>query len=104
MTLRTQQPRLKAADLSIARLPPKTADARYRTSDWKALRQQILQRDAHRCVAPGCMAPAVVVDHILSPRNGGSDDPSNLRSVCRTHDNRVKELPDGTRRNGGRFD
>jgi 5-methylcytosine-specific restriction endonuclease McrA len=93
MALRTVQPPLKTADLSIARLPPKTADPRYRTTDWKALRQQILERDNYQCEAPGCRVRAIVVDHIRSPRNGGSDDPSNLRSVCRTHDNRARSCP-----------
>ena len=104
MALRTIQSRLKSADLSIAKLPPKTADARYTSTDWKRLRVAILQRDGYQCAAPGCTSRALVVDHITSPRSGGSDVPSNLRSLCRTHDNRVKELPDGTRRNGGRFD
>ncbi len=104
MALRTVQSRLKPADLSIAKLPPKTADAHYRSTDWKTLRAAILQRDGYQCAAPGCTSSAIVVDHITSPRNGGTDAPSNLRSLCRTHDNRVKELPDGTRRNGGRLD
>ena len=103
MALRTLQPRLKAADLSIAKLPPKVTDERYRTTDWKTLRQQVLQRDGYRCTAPGCTLHAVVVDHIVSPRNGGSDVASNLRSLCRSHDNQVKEQPDGTRRRGGQF-
>ncbi|UDL95629.1 HNH endonuclease [Lichenihabitans sp. PAMC28606] len=103
MALRTMPSRLKAADLSIAKLPPKTADPRYRTTDWDALRQVIFGRDGHQCTAPGCPARAVVVDHVVSPRNGGSDDPANLRSLCRTHDNQVKEGLDGTRRGDGRF-
>ncbi|WP_131116498.1 HNH endonuclease [Lichenihabitans psoromatis] len=103
MALRTVPSRLKAADLSIAKLPLKTADPRYRTSDWKVLRQVIFAGDSHQCGAPGCMARGVVVDHIVSPRNGGSDEASNLRFLCRAHDNQVKEGPDGTRRGGGRF-
>ncbi|WP_131196361.1 HNH endonuclease [Lichenihabitans psoromatis] len=103
MALRTMPSRLKAADLSIAKLPPKTADPRYRTTDWKALRQVIFARDGGGCTAPGCTSRGVVVDHIVSPRNGGSDEASNLRSLCRAHDNQVKEGPDGTRRGGGRF-
>lgn len=103
MALKVIQSGLRTADLSIAKLPAKTADRRYRTADWKVVREQVLERDGHRCRAAGCAARAVVVDHIVSPRNGGSDALSNLRSLCRAHDNQVKELPDGTRRNGGRF-
>ena len=46
---------------------------------------------------------AVVVDHIVSPRNGGEDALSNLRSLCRLHDNRVKENALGDRRSGGKL-
>jgi 5-methylcytosine-specific restriction endonuclease McrA len=40
---------------------------------------------------PRCGRRAIVCDHIISRRNGGSDDDSNLRSLCRTCDNRLKE-------------
>lgn len=103
MALRLIKPRLATVDRSVAKLPPKTADVRYRTTDWKALRRAILERDGYRCAAPGCTVRAVVVDHKVSPRNGGTDDPSNLRSLCRAHDNQVKEDVAGVRRNGGQL-
>ncbi len=76
-------------------------DPYYRTSAWLALRRQCLTRDRYRCVV--CGHPAVVVDRIVSRREGGRDVLSNLRSLCRAHDNQTKEDARGTRRSGGRL-
>jgi 5-methylcytosine-specific restriction endonuclease McrA len=59
--------------------------------------------DGYRCVVPGCNAPAVVVDHIVPRREGGSDALQNLRSLCRAHDNQVKEAASGIRRTDGKL-
>jgi 5-methylcytosine-specific restriction endonuclease McrA len=80
---------------------PKTVDPRYKTRDWLETRERVLLRDLYRCWVKGCRARAFIVDHIVSPRNGGSDDDSNLRSTCRLHDNRFKEDHTGRRRGGG---
>jgi 5-methylcytosine-specific restriction endonuclease McrA len=45
----------------------------------------------------------VVADHIIRRRDGGADALGNLRSLCRAHDNSVKEAADGRRRGGGRL-
>ncbi len=82
------------------RLPPKTADPFYATPEWRALRHACLTRDGFRCTAAGCDRPAIVADHIVSRRDGGRDELANLRSLCRLHDNRAKELPGGDRRRG----
>lgn len=96
--------RIKAADLSTAKLPPKTADPYYKSGEWLALRRAVLARDGHRCTVAGCAGEGVVVDHIVSRRNGGADAMANLRTLCRAHDSRIKEAPDGSRRGGGRLD
>ncbi len=80
----------------IVRLPPKTADAYYLSADWKTLREACLKRDGYRCVM--CGKPAIVADHVVSRKAGGADALSNLRSLCREHDNRFKERPGGSRR------
>ena len=52
---------------------------------WVRLRQRIMQRDMHLCVpclAKGRPSPATSVDHIIAKAKGGTDDPSNLRSLC----------------------
>lgn len=50
------------------------------TRDWRRLRAQILALDGYRCKK--CGDPAVEVDHIRPVADGGTDYPSNLRSLC----------------------
>ena len=55
-------------------------------SAWQHLRKQILERDGHQCqlrLPDVCTGRASQVDHIISVADGGSDEPGNLRSVCR---------------------
>ena len=99
--LKTLAPRLAFACQAIAEAVPKQADPYYSSSEWRALREARLALDGHRCTHPGCDARAIVVDHVVSRRNGGSDDLQCLRSLCRTHDNRFKEDHTGRRRGGG---
>lgn len=85
---------------SSAHVPMKTADGYYHTTAWKDLREQCLARDAFICqlALPGCTRTATIADHIVSRRNGGADDLTNLRAVCRSCDNRFKENHLGERR------
>ena len=50
------------------------------TRAWRTLRAEILYRDAYRCAL--CPRAASEVDHIVPIAEGGTDDPSNLRSLC----------------------
>lgn len=101
MALKALGPMVAPIDLSVAKLPPKTVDPFYRSKQWRDAKARVLKRDHYHCTAPGCARRAVVVDHIVSRRSGGSDDDSNLRSLCRLHDNRIKEGASGERRSGG---
>jgi 5-methylcytosine-specific restriction endonuclease McrA len=65
------------------------------------LRAARLRIDGYRCVVPGCGRLAVVVDHIVSRKIGGTDTLDNLHSLCRAHDNQVKEAASGIRRTDG---
>lgn len=59
--------------------------ARGYGSKWVKLRARILERDQYLCVpcrARGIIASATSVDHIKPKAKGGTDDPSNLRSLC----------------------
>ena len=76
-------------------------DPYYRSAEWLAVRGEALERDRYTCTVAGCGEPACVVDHILSRRRGGTDDKTNLRSLCRGHDNQLKEKQNGERRSGG---
>jgi len=53
----------------------------------KRIAPAILDRDGHRCVLCGKPCPHPHhhhVDHITRRIDGGSDDPANLRTVCRS--------------------
>ena len=47
--------------------------------------RRIRARDGHFCQAPGCSRPAAHAHHIEFRAQGGSDDPSNLVSLCAAH-------------------
>jgi hypothetical protein len=53
-----------------------------RDGRWKKLRITILNRDGWTCTY--CGGVANEVDHIIPLKRGGSDDPDNLTSACRT--------------------
>lgn len=52
----------------------------------------ILDRDGHRCTwtddGVRCGERATDVDHIIPAHKGGTDEPDNLRSLCRWHHER----------------
>ena len=76
-------------------------DTFYRSDLWRALCAVVHRRSGGRCEVPGCDRPGKVVDHIKPRRQGGADHPSNLRHLCRLHDNQVKEDRWGKRKRGG---
>jgi 5-methylcytosine-specific restriction protein A len=51
---------------------------------WSARRVRILKRDGYRCVLCGSRW-MVSVDHIVPRSQGGGDEDSNLRVLCRVH-------------------
>ncbi len=57
-----------------------TAAQRGYGARWRKLRTMYI-RQHPACVM--CGKPATDIDHILPKRRGGTDDPSNLQSLCR---------------------
>ncbi len=51
---------------------------------WRRTRAAVLAHADGRCQVPGCRADAVEIDHILPVARGGTDNPANLRAICRT--------------------
>ncbi|MFL5308827.1 MAG: HNH endonuclease [Myxococcales bacterium] len=49
------------------------------------VQRRVLERDRWMCQKPGCSRPAAHVHHIEFRSAGGSDDPSNLVSICAAH-------------------
>ena len=70
-----------------ARMP--MARESKRDGRWKKLRITILNRDGWTCTY--CGDVATEVDHIIPLKRGGSDDPENLTSACRTCNIRKKD-------------
>jgi hypothetical protein len=72
------------AGIPEADRPPR----RYRPTIKPSLRWSILERDHQRCTVCGRAANihtgvSLEIDHILPVSKGGSDDPSNLRTLCK---------------------
>jgi hypothetical protein len=68
------------------------AIAEHFLSIWKPVVQgrntlaaRIRERDRHFCRVPGCSRPAAHAHHLEFRAQGGSDDPSNLISLCAAH-------------------
>lgn len=74
---------LTVLDTSIARVPPKTADAFYVSKEWRGLMATILKqrgRICERCGRTGCR---IFGDHIVELKDGGAKlDPSNVQLLC----------------------
>lgn len=53
---------------------------------WRRTRAAVLKRDAYTCQACGHWDPSsasLQVDHLTERRDGGTDDPSNLQTLCK---------------------
>lgn len=76
-------------------------DPFYRSLAWRRLCAAVAKRSRGMCEAPGCRNKGRVVDHVVSRRRGGPDSLSNLRHLCASCDNRIKEDQHGRRRSQG---
>jgi 5-methylcytosine-specific restriction endonuclease McrA len=54
---------------------------KYRYPAALALREHVFARDGHRCRRCGAVAE-LLLDHVISRRNGGSHHPGNLQTLC----------------------
>jgi 5-methylcytosine-specific restriction protein A len=76
-------------------------DLFYKSAEWKSARRARKRFDKWRCTVPGCGRTDITVDHIVpGSRSLRLED---LRSLCKEHDNQVKENKDGIRRSDGKF-
>jgi 5-methylcytosine-specific restriction enzyme A len=83
---------------------PTSSTGAVHAAGWPKLRASILDRDDHKCQirGPRCRVKADQVDHIREVADGGTDDPSNLQSVCEPC-HRTKTGRDGRARQLGRL-
>jgi 5-methylcytosine-specific restriction protein A len=64
----------------------KSRQARGYGAAWDRVRKAVMQRDkglCQPCLERDRLTPAHAVDHILAKANGGTDNPDNLRAICR---------------------
>lgn len=59
-----------------------TRPGRMATRDWERLRLRIFQRDDWSCVECGGKG-RLECDHVTPLADGGTDEPANLRTLCR---------------------
>lgn len=64
--------------------PPSPSSRAWRKPGAAALRQRVLDRDGRRCTFCGT-TKGLEVHHIVPVAKGGTNDPSNLITVCRAH-------------------
>ncbi|MFT4271293.1 MAG: HNH endonuclease signature motif containing protein [Pantoea sp.] len=65
--------------------PGQTRHERGYGSKWDVIRARILKRDKGLCqdhLSRGVVRQAACVDHIIAKAHGGTDDDSNLQSLC----------------------
>jgi 5-methylcytosine-specific restriction enzyme A len=73
---------------------PARPDPYYQSAEHRAFRAAVLQRDGYRCTDPLCTTwergagGRLIADHRIPRRAGGSNDPSNGRTLCPACDNR----------------
>jgi len=71
-----------------------SSTARGYDAAWRVLRDAYLASNPI-CQFLGCGLPATDVDHIISKRVGGADDPTNLQSLCHRHHSAKTARTDG---------
>jgi len=74
---------LTVLDTSIAREPPKRADAFYVSKEWRALMGTILKQRGRVCEHCGRSGCRIFGDHIVELKDGGAKlVPSNVQLLC----------------------
>lgn len=82
MRLPTLRPRLEQARTTTK---PKPNWGKGRGGrPWRRLRDKILARDLYTCQSCGRVGGQLEIDHIVNKAQGGTDDESNLQTLCKS--------------------
>ena len=85
----------------MARWPKESRHKRGYNSQWDRIRVQALKRDCYlcqECMRQGRVTPARDVDHIIPKAKGGTDDLTNLQSLCVPHHQEKTAKDEGWKR------
>ena len=95
--------RMKASRIRTPDNRP-SASARGYNHNWSKIRGMQLRREplCRECKAAGFVVEATMVDHIIPLEQGGTNEFSNLQSLCQTHHNKKTAAERGS--NGLRLD
>ena len=81
--LQRLQPRLQAVRTETANMQPKKNWGSGRGGrPWRRLKDKIHLRDQYTCQYCGLVTMELELDHIVNVAQGGTDDDSNLQSLC----------------------
>jgi 5-methylcytosine-specific restriction protein A len=58
------------------------ANAAWLRMNWAEIRRYVVKRDKAACVICADKYSCLEVDHIVAVKDGGTDDPANLRLLC----------------------
>lgn len=85
MALKTLRPRLATISTKAANdtHQPKSRWGHGRGGrPWRRKREEIFKRDKYTCQVCGRVGGELELDHILNVARGGTDDASNLQTIC----------------------
>lgn len=87
MALKTLRPRLSTigTKAAIDTHQPKSRWGHGRGGrPWRRLRDRIFKRDLYTCQNCGRVGGDLELDHIVNVAKGGTDDDSNLQTLCKS--------------------
>ena len=84
MAIKMLQSRLKAINVNRVKVLDTKAGAtqRIRGRSWMGIRREVLLRDGYRCQQCGIVRSDNEVDHTIPLEQGGSNDTSNMMTLC----------------------
>ena len=82
MKLQRLQPRLQEVKPKQSMEPKKNWGSGRGGRPWRRLKAKIHLRDLYTCKHCGLVTMSLELDHIINIAQGGTDDESNLQSLC----------------------
>ena len=84
MALQMLKPRLTAINVNRVKVLDTKAGAtqRIRGRSWMGIRREVLLRDGYQCQQCGIVRMDNEVDHTIPLEQGGSNDTSNMMTLC----------------------